>query len=48
LLQAVRSALNAYRDKDGWISMMRRGMRKDFSWGAAAGEYVALYRQLSG
>jgi len=48
LLQAVRAALAAYRDQDGWVSMMRRGMRKDFSWSAAAGEYVALYRQLTG
>ena len=48
LLQAVRAALTAYRDQDGWVSMMRRGMRKDFSWSAAAGEYVALYRQLTG
>jgi starch synthase len=48
LLQAVRAALTAYRDQDGWVSMMRRGMRKDFSWSAAAVEYVALYRQLTG
>jgi starch synthase len=48
LLQAVRAALTAYRDQNGWVSMMRRGMRKDFSWSAAAGEYVALYRQLTG
>ncbi len=25
---------------------MRRGMEKDFSWNASAGEYVALYRRL--
>jgi len=48
LLQAVRSAVGAYRDRDAWVSMMRRGMRKDFSWSAAAGEYLALYRRLTG
>ncbi|HEY6393156.1 MAG TPA: glycogen synthase GlgA [Bryobacteraceae bacterium] len=47
LLQAVRSAVGAYRDRDAWVSMMRRGMRKDFSWSAAAGEYLALYRRLT-
>jgi len=46
LLQAVHSAVAAYRDQDGWVAMMRRGMQKDFSWSAAAGEYVALYREL--
>ncbi len=48
LLQAVRSAVTAYRDRDGWVSMMRRGMQRDFSWSAAAGEYASLYRRLTG
>ena len=46
LLDAIHSALEAYRDHDGWESMMRRGMRKDFSWSAVAREYIALYRRL--
>src|SRR5258707_8584179 len=46
LLHAVRLAITAYRDRDEWVAMMRRGMQKDFSWSAAAGEYVALYREL--
>ena len=46
LLEAVVSALEAYRDRGSWVSMMRRGMRKDFSWSAVAGEYLALYRGL--
>jgi len=46
LLEAIRSALEAYRDRDQWVAMMRRGMRKDFSWSAAAAEYLALYRQI--
>ncbi len=48
LLQAVHAAVTAYVDQDEWVAMMRRGMRKDFSWSAAAGEYVALYRELLG
>jgi starch synthase len=46
LLEALGLALEAYRDRVHWAAMMRRGMRKDFSWGAVAGEYLALYRRL--
>ena len=46
LLEAVRWALEAFRDLDAWVRRMRRGMEKDFSWSASAGEYVALYRRL--
>jgi starch synthase len=46
LLAAVGLALDAYGKRDQWVGMMRRGMRKDFSWSAAAGEYSALYREL--
>ena len=52
LLEAVRAALKAYRDPfgaqygDPWVRRMRRGMEKDFSWSASAGEYVELYRRL--
>jgi starch synthase len=48
LLAAVREALAAYADPEGWTAMMIRGMRKDFSWKASAKQYSALYRQLSG
>jgi starch synthase len=46
LLEALGSALKAYRDRDHWLAMMRRGMRKDFSWSAAAVEYLELYQRL--
>jgi starch synthase len=48
LLDALGLALRAYRDRDLWVAMMRRGMRKDFSWSAAAVEYLALYQRLLG
>ena len=47
LLEALRAALAAYRDRDQWTAMMRAGMRRDFSWNASAGEYSALYRRLA-
>jgi len=46
LLDTIRLALQVYRHRTDWVPMMRRGMRKDFSWGAAAVEYMELYRRL--
>ena len=48
LLGAVRAAMEAFSDKVSWQEMMRRGMRKDFSWKMSAARYSALYRQLLG
>jgi starch synthase len=48
LLAAVRQALEAFSNRDAWQEMMRRGMRRDFSWKASAGRYSALYRRLLG
>jgi starch synthase len=48
LLAAVRQALAAFADGDAWLEMMHRGMKRDFSWNASAGQYSALYRQLLG
>ena len=47
LLEAVRQALKAFEDLGSWVRRMHRGMKKDFSWGASAGEYVELYRRLA-
>lgn len=48
LLDTLRTALDAYRDKTEWAARMRRSMEKDFSWDASAAEYSALYRRLAG
>jgi starch synthase len=48
LVAAVRQALAAFSDRNAWQDMMRRGMQRDFSWKASAGQYSALYRQLLG
>jgi len=47
-LDAVRAAIQAYADRDGWQARMIRGMGKDFSWNASAAAYSALYRRLLG
>ena len=46
LLAAVRSAVQAFADREAWQRMMRRGMSKDFSWKTSAAAYSALYRGL--
>ncbi|MEX2261331.1 MAG: glycogen synthase GlgA [Bryobacteraceae bacterium] len=48
LLDCIRTAVAAYRDRDCWVERMRRCMRKDFSWNISAKEYSALYRRLIG
>ncbi len=48
LLDAIRAALAAYRDRKCWRGMMANGMKKNFSWDASAAEYSALYRRLIG
>ena len=48
LFGAIELALERFRDRDLWEAMMRRAMRRDFSWNRSAGEYLALYRRLLG
>lgn len=43
LLEAIRRALEAYKDKAGWKKMQERVMGYDYSWDASAKKYVALY-----
>ncbi len=49
--QALRSALwralELYRDPERLDSVRRAGMAKDFSWGASAAQYEALYRKMT-
>ncbi len=45
LLDTVRLALTAYKDKNSWQQLMRNGMTRDFSWTASAREYVKVYER---
>jgi len=45
LLAAVERALETYRHKDTWRTLMERGMTADFSWRASAQKYVDLYQK---
>lgn len=43
---AIWRALAGYADKNGWALLRDRAMRCDNSWGASAGEYIKLYKEL--
>lgn len=45
LLDTVRRALSAYRDRDAWQALLKRCMQEDFSWDKSATEYVVLYKK---
>jgi starch synthase len=46
LLAAIQRALALYRDRASWRRVMRQAMTRDFSWAAAAREYLRLYQGL--
>jgi starch synthase len=45
---AIHTALDFYKDQEGWTQLMLNGMAEDFSWDRQTGEYVRLYRELTG
>jgi starch synthase len=45
LYSALREALDAFKDRDGWRQLMLNGMKKDFSWSRSAREYVKVYER---
>src|SRR5262249_44103456 len=45
LYSALREALDAFKDRDGWQQLMRNGMKKDFSWSREAREYVKVFER---
>ncbi len=48
LLDEIRQACRMWTGrKKAWTAMMVRGMRKDYSWTASAGEYSRLYRKIA-
>jgi starch synthase len=47
LLEAAGRALRCYEQPAAWRAVQRAGMRRDFSWSAAARRYADLYRRLA-
>ncbi len=46
LMDALKRALDTFRNKTEWTAMMRRGMTQDFSWDAPAKEYERVYERV--
>ncbi len=45
MLATIRIALEVFKNKADWQQLMRNGMARDFSWNAAAKEYVRVYEK---
>lgn len=43
LLDAIRTAIRVFHDRDKWRILMRNGMLQDHSWAAAAVKYARVY-----
>jgi starch synthase len=48
LLEAIRRALEAFRDQRRWRTLQRTGMAEDHSWDRSAREYVKIYDRALG
>jgi starch synthase len=44
LLKALQQAVECYRQPKIWRQVMINGMKKDFSWGNSAKQYVRVYQ----
>lgn len=43
---AVWRAVEGYKDKNGWRTLVKRAMACDNSWGRSSNEYIKLYKKL--
>ena len=43
LLSAIDRALAIYPQRNRWLTLVKRGMTQDFSWGRSAEHYQELY-----
>lgn len=48
LLYVVTTALDYFKDKKTWDSIVRQSMLADYSWDKSAGEYISLYQKMIG
>jgi starch synthase len=45
MLDAISRALKVYKNKNIWVSLVKRCMDEDFSWQRSAKEYMDLYKK---
>lgn len=48
LFNTIKRALDVYGDKKLWLSLVKKAMENDFSWGNSAKEYIKLYKKIIG
>ncbi len=48
LFTAMVRACEAFRFKDQWFELQKRGMRENFSWDKSAQEYIKMYKSILG
>ncbi len=46
-LRAVQRALATFQDKGAWLTLMRNGMKQDFSWAKPTQEYIEVYKEVA-
>ena len=46
-LRIIKKALKFYQNEKEWKKLIKRAMKKDFSWKKSAKEYLKLYRILA-
>jgi starch synthase len=46
LLLAIEQAIAAYHQPEVWRQLVNNGMRKEFSWGRSAEQYLGIYQTL--
>ncbi|MFB3923595.1 MAG: glycogen synthase GlgA [Terriglobia bacterium] len=46
LLGAIRQAVECYGQPKAWRQLMLNGMKKDFSWGNSAKQYIKIYQAM--
>jgi starch synthase len=47
LMTALRRSVKYFADRQRWESLMKIGMRQDFSWAKSAAAYLKLYRAIA-
>ncbi len=46
-MNAIRSGLSQFQNKNAWQTLRKNGMKKDFSWTPAGAIYTALYKEIA-
>ena len=46
MLGAIHYAIDTYKDKKTWKTLIKNAMKADFSWNLSAKEYIKVYESL--